>query len=176
MKLVFKHTLLATVLACVGMAATAQTPATPADAPMGRHSRMDRHDPAKMQAFQAKHMAALKESLKLTPAQEPAWANFTTAMQMQPKQGARPARGDMEKLTAPERIDKMREMRAQHAATADKRGEAVKTLYAALSPEQQKTFDARQTRMGKGERHHGGPGSRGEHGGGQRGGAARAPA
>ncbi len=29
----------------------------------------------------------------------------------------------------------------------DKRGEATKTLYAALSPEQQKTFDAAQLKM-----------------------------
>ena len=88
---------------------------------------------------------------------------------MQP--GERPARldrQDMDKLTTPERIDRMRALRAQHAAEADRRGEATKAFYAALTPEQQKTFDAqahRGHRMGGmkgGEgRHHGGHGGPG---------------
>ena len=45
----------------------------------------------------------------------------------------------------------MRELRARHTAQADKRGEAVKTFYAALSPEQQKTFDAEFHRQGPGK-------------------------
>ncbi|MBP6536173.1 MAG: Spy/CpxP family protein refolding chaperone, partial [Xylophilus sp.] len=140
MKLVHKHIIIASMLACVGMAATAQTPAAATDAPKGppatheRHERMGRPDPAKMQAFQAKRQAALKEKLKITPAQEAAWTSFTTATQMQPK-GPRPDRAEFEKLTTPQRIDKMREMRTQHAAAADKRDEAVKTFYAALSAE-----------------------------------------
>ena len=57
----------------------------------------------------------------------------------------------MEKRTTPERIDRMRARRAQHAAEADRRGEATKTFYAALTPEQQKTFDSRgQNMRGKG--------------------------
>ena len=175
MKLVHKHIIIASMLACVGMAASAQTPA-PTDAtkaaPRG-HERMGRHDPAKMQEFQAKRLAALKEKLKITPAQEGAWTTFTSGMQMQPP-GPRPEHAEMEKLSTPQRLDKMREMRAQHAAAAEKRDAAVKTFYAALSPEQQKTFDAEHTRMGpRGGRHgghHGGPG--GEHGG-PRGGTPR---
>ena len=45
----------------------------------------------------------------------------------------------------------MRAMRAQQAAEAERRGEATKTFYAALTPEQQKTFDSRgQNMRGKG--------------------------
>ena len=174
MKLVHKQLFLASMLACVGVAATAQTPATTdaTKAPHAKHERMGRHDPAKMQEFQAKRLAALKEKLKITPAQEAAWTSFTSGIQMQPP-GPRPERAEMEKLTTPQRLDKMRDMRAQHAATAEKRDAAVKTFYAALSPEQQKTFDAEHARMGpRGSRHgghHGGPG--GEHG--RRGGAPR---
>lgn len=109
----------------------------------------------------AKRMEQLKGKLVLTTAQEPAWSSFTTAMQP----GERPARldhKDMASLTAPERIDRMRAMRAQHAAEADRRGEATKTFYAALTPEQQKTFDAQAHRgrggwggkEGKGGEHH----------------------
>ena len=180
MKLVHKHIIIASMLACVGMAATAQTPAAATDAPKGppttheRHERMGRHDPAKMQAFQAKRQAALKEKLKITPAQEAAWTSFTAGTQMQPHAGPRPNRGDFEKLTTPQRIDKMREMRTQHAAAADKRDEAVKTFYAALSAEQQKTFDAEHARMGP-RGHHGGRGGE-HHRGGPRGDAPKAPA
>ena len=178
MKLVHKHIIIASMLACVGMAATAQAPAAATDAPKGpttatyeRHEHMGRHDPAKMQAFQAKRQAALKEKLKITPAQEAAWTSFTTATQMQAK-GPRPERGEFAKLTTPQRIDKMREMRTQHAAAADKRDEAVKTFYAALSAEQQKTFDAEHARMGP-RGHHGDRGGHGKRG--PRDGAPRTP-
>lgn len=147
-------------------------PTAPAKAAEGRH---ERHH-GDMAQRHAKRLADLKAQLKLTPAQESAWTTFTSAMQP----GERPARldrQDMDKLTTPERIDRMRAMRAQHAAEADRRGEATKTFYAALTPEQQKTFDAqahRGHRMGgmkggEGRHHggHGGPGGPGErhHGG-----------
>ena len=121
--------------------------------------------------YRARHLAALKDQLQLTPAQEPPWTAFTASMQP----GERTARLDrqgMEQLTTPERIDRMRALRAQHAAEADRRGEATKAFYAALTPAQQKTFDARavrgQHRMGMKQ---GGEG-RHAHGpqGGQRGG------
>ena len=159
-----------------------QPPATPpaasAKAPEGRHER--RHgDHAQRHA---KHLAELKAQLKLTAAQEPAWTTFTTAMQP----GERPARldrQDMDKLTTPERIDRMRALRAQHAAEADRRGEATKAFYAALTPEQQKTFDAQAHRghhmggMKGGEGRHGGHGGPGErHHGGASGKPGPAPA
>jgi periplasmic protein CpxP/Spy len=66
----------------------------------------------------------------------------------------------MDKLTTPQRIDKMREMRTQRMAAMDKRMDATKTFYAALSPEQQKTFDAEHKMRGgrHGGGHHGGMG------------------
>jgi Spy/CpxP family protein refolding chaperone len=55
---------------------------------------------------------------------------------------------DMSKLTTPERVDKMREVHAQRVsertAEMEKKGAAVKTFYAALTPEQQKLFDAHE--------------------------------
>jgi Spy/CpxP family protein refolding chaperone len=65
----------------------------------------------------------------------------------------RPDRAELAKLTTPERIDKMKALRTQHMtdmnAAMDKRDQATKTLYAALSPEQQKVFDSEHARMGK---------------------------
>lgn len=148
----------------------AAPPAASAKAPEGRHQRHH----GDMAQRHAKHLAELKGQLKLTAAQEPAWTAFTSAMQP----GERPARldrQDMDKLTTPERIDRMRALRAQHAADADRRGEATKTFYAALTPEQQKTFDTqthRGHRMGGmkgGEGRHG----HGDHHGGMRGGEGK---
>ena len=138
-----------------------------------RHERHHGDRAEKRAEHHAKRLAALKGQLKLTAAQEPAWTTFTAAMQP----GERPARLDrqnMDKLTTPERIDRMRAMRAQHAAEADRRGEATKAFYAALTPEQQKTFDAQAHhghRMGgmagmkgDGEGRHGHHGMRGGEG------------
>lgn len=160
--------LLATVGASAALAqAPGTAPATPASAAAagnysghheGHHMRGSR-DPARMQAWMAKHQAELKTKLKITAAQEAAWTRYTTAMQPPANwTGMRPSaeqRAELDKLTTPERIDKMRAMRTQRmtemAAMMDKRGEATKALYTALSPEQQKTFDAEHRKMGHGE-------------------------
>lgn len=155
---IFQRRFAATALmAALSLPALAQqAPATPAappaasaqaTAPNASHGPHNRHERrhGDMAQHQAKRMADLKGQLKLTADQEPAWTSFTTAMQP----GELSARLDhkgMEKLTTPERIDRMRAMRAQHAAEADRRGEATKTFYAALTPEQQKTFDAKAHR------------------------------
>ena len=154
----------AAFLAALALPALAQTPPPPpaaatkaADAPARRPGGPDmqkRHE-----EHMAKRQAALKEKLKLTAAQESAWTTFTSAMQP----GERPARPDpkeLDKLTTPERIDRMRELRAQHTAQAERRDEAVKKFYTALTPEQQKTFDTEARHTGPGMRHggpHGGP-------------------
>ena len=129
---------------------------------------MGRYDPAKMQARLAQYQAEMKAKLKITPAQEGAWTSFTASMQPPARtMGERPMAGqraELAKLTTPERIDKMRALRTQRmtemTALMDKRGDATKALYAALSPEQQKTFDAEHQKMGarqgQGRGHHGG--------------------
>lgn len=143
-------------------APTGLKPATSASATQnaGSHhgeQRMGRHDPAKMQARMARHQAELKAKLKITPAQESAWTSFTTSMQPPARMmdSARPMvqqRADLDTLTTPERIDTMKAMRSQRMAEMnaemDKRGEATKVFYAALSAEQQQTFDAEHRKMG----------------------------
>lgn len=154
-----KRMMLAGLLATAGFATMAQTPAAPPAPQAGQAApaapqRMGHGDPAKMQArmaqHRAKHAAELKAKLKLTPAQEGAWTSFTTAMQPPARMGADRARmrAEFEKLATPERIDKMRAMRTARAAEMDKRADATKTFYAALTPEQQKVFDANTMRRG----------------------------
>jgi protein CpxP len=162
---------LAGIMAAASMAAVAQTaaPAAPATATApakpGHHAGhgKHRHDPAKMQARIAKHQAELKAKLAITPAQEGAWSAYTAALQPQARTGGqRPDRAAMraefEKLTTPQRIDKMNALRTQRMAEMNaamtKRGDATKAFYAALNADQQKVFDSQ--RMGRGGKGHGG--------------------
>ncbi|MES2585013.1 MAG: Spy/CpxP family protein refolding chaperone [Pseudomonadota bacterium] len=130
---------------------------------MGKHGKMD---PAKRDAMVAKRQAELKTKLKITAEQEGAWTSFTTAMKPSArKDHQRADRAELDKLTTPERIDKMRALRTQHmadrTAAMDKRADATKVFYAALNAEQRKVFDAEHARMGR--RHGGHHGAR--HGG-----------
>ena len=167
---------LAGLLATAGAGAMAQTATTPqgdagttATSPQAspHGERMGRYDPAKAQDVMAKRQAAMKAKLQITPAQEGAWTAFTAAMQPPADMmGARSGveqHAEMDKLTTPQRIDKMREMRTQRMALMDKRGEAAKAFYAALSPDQQKVFDAEHSMRGgrHGGGHHGGMGGMG---------------
>jgi hypothetical protein len=163
---------LAGIMAAASMAAVAQTtaPAAPATAsapaqpgPHAGHQGKHRHDPAKMQARIAKHQAELKAKLSITPAQEGAWSAYTAALQPQARNAAQgpdraAMRAEFEKLTTPQRIDKMNALRAQRMAEMNaamtKRGDATKSFYAALNADQQKVFDSQ--RMGRGGKGHGG--------------------
>ena len=106
---------------------------------------------AKMQDRMAQHQAQLKQKLELSAEQEPAWNAFVARMKME-KTGERPARAghqnraDMQKMTTPERIERMRALRAERHAEADKRADAALAFYAALNPAQQMTFDAHTMR------------------------------
>jgi periplasmic protein CpxP/Spy len=161
------HLILAGLLAAAGVSAMAQSAPAMAPASVGHPEgysgpRTGHHDPAKMQAKAAKRQAAMKAKLNITPAQEGAWTSFTAAMQPPAGMHTRPTpeqRAEFDKLGTPERIDKMRAMRTQRMAAVnaqlDRRGEAVKTFYAALSPEQQKVFDAEQQKRGRHSGHGG---------------------
>ncbi len=112
---------------------------------------MGKMDPARMQARMDKRNAELKAQLKITSAQESAWTAYTAAMTPPAELMAkRPDPAEMAKLPTPERIDKMKALRTQHmsdmTAAMDKRAEATKALYAALTPEQQKVFDTSSPR------------------------------
>jgi len=113
----------------------------------------------------ARRQAELKAKLNLSSAQEGAWNNFVAAHQApagmttgrDPEQ-RRKMHEEMEKLSTPERIDRMNTKKAQRDAAMGKRSDATKLFYAALTPEQQKVFDANTVRRGHGGRHNPGHG------------------
>lgn len=101
---------------------------------------------AAMREHRAQHHAQLKQALQLSPTQESAWTEFTAAMEQAPNH-ARLGAEEMGQLSTPERIDRMRALRAQRAAEADRRGDAVKAFYTQLNPAQQKTFDSHHSKL-----------------------------
>jgi periplasmic protein CpxP/Spy len=173
-------------------AAPTTSPTTsPNAAPAQMHNRMQMGDTQSMrerflgthQERATKRLNNLKSKLKITPAQEGAWTTFAAAMQPPANMGAGVGMGmgmgmgrgmhhdpkmqaEMDKLTTPERIDKMRALRAERMAAMnaemDKRGAATKTFYVALTSEQKAVFDAIAMHGG---RHGGMGGMGGEHGG-----------
>lgn len=160
MKSLFKPLLASVLIASAGLTAYAQGTGTPApDGPRMHHGHKD---PAKMQEMMAKRQAALKAKLNLSAAQEGAWAAYVAAMQA-PADMAQRMRPENRKqmhdewaaLTTPQRIDKVNEMKARRDAEMAKRGDATKSFYAALTPEQQKVFDASSMRRGPGGPHDG---------------------
>ena len=148
MKPAYKHLAAATALALLGLTAAAQAPQPavvapgPAPAMEGQRPMMEHHM-ARQQQRVAQRQERLKQILQITPAQESAW-NTWIASRQTGKAFQRDQRAEFAQLTTPERIDRLRALRAARAAEADRRGEATKAFYAALSPTQQKAFDALQ--------------------------------
>lgn len=104
----------------------------------------------RMEKYHAQHLAKLHDKLKLTAQQESAWTKFAASEPMRGKLD-RPNPAEMEKLHAPQRMEKgLEHMRAMETRMAEHLA-ALEELYTVLTPEQQKTFDDQMPRFG--ERH-----------------------
>lgn len=116
-----------------------------------RGERMQQH-----QERMAKHQADLHAKLKLSAAQEPAWKAYADSMTpvAGQRQAQRPDRAAMQQMPAPQRMQAMLERMQQNQARMESHLAALKTFYAALTPEQQKIFDAE---FGQGRGHRRGP-------------------
>ncbi|MBI5889578.1 MAG: Spy/CpxP family protein refolding chaperone [Nitrosomonadales bacterium] len=103
-------------------------------------------DSGRMEKMHEKHLATLHDKLKLTAQQEPAWKKFAAVNPM--AGGARPDPDEMDKLNAPQRMEKGLE----HMRTMEKKMTehlaALKEFYAVLTPEQQKVFDEQMPGFG----------------------------
>jgi len=146
-------------IAASGGAALAQTPPTPPAAPLpplpplppmdvlmgGHNMAMMMHGKPRDPEAHAKH---LRDVLQLRPDQDAALKTYldATAPKMMAEGMVWESRnddGDDDKpLTTPERLDKQAAHMAKMAEAFQKRSSATKTFYAALSPSQQKAFDA----------------------------------
>jgi hypothetical protein len=148
---------LATGVAAIGVQAQSPAPApaqgqaqTQAQAAPGRHGPA--MTPEQRQARRAERMAQrqakLHDLLKLTPAQEPAWATYVAAS----RPTAAPTPGDRQAwstLSAPARLEKHIALQKQRIAVMESHLAALKTFYAQLTPEQKKLFDQHAQHHGK---------------------------
>lgn len=172
MKSTFSRMTAVALLACAA-AASAQTPppAGPGAQPPGMqmrdhgqmqqmHQQMQQHMQQRRAERHQQRMESLKRILQITPQQEGAFTAWSNAMRPAARQ--RPDRSEFARLSTPERIDRMKQMRAQRAAEQDRRGDATKQFYAQLTPAQQKAFDEVSLKMLT-------RGGRGGHGGGMHG-------
>ncbi len=117
----------------VGAFAAAPAMADPGCGHMGGNA--ERH--AKMME---QHHTQLHDALKLTAEQEPAWKKLIESEQPRPAlSGGHPE--DWAKLNAPERAEKMLELSKARQVQMTEHVAALKTFYAVLTPEQQKTFE-----------------------------------
>lgn len=142
-----KRTVLAGLIAGGGILAVSAY-ATSGDGPADKprcEARYGQKGGAGWEAKRAEHMAALKEKLKLTGEQEAAWNKFTEASQAGARRlglDRKATRDEFEKLSTPERLDRMQAMSEMRRVRMAERAEAIKAFYAQLTPEQQKVFDA----------------------------------
>jgi Spy/CpxP family protein refolding chaperone len=140
MKVNFKPVVLAAVLATSALVALAQSGPGPATgAGPGMH-QPDGERHTRQQERMAKRAADLKAKLKLSAEQESNWNAFLAAMKP-PARASMPTREDLAKLSTPERLDKMNELRKQRDAAFEQRDVATRTFYSALNAEQKKVFD-----------------------------------
>lgn len=103
----------------------------------------------RMQDRMEKRRALMHDQLKITADQEPAWKAFMESVPhpMMDRKEARPDRKQMEAMSAPAMMEHRLEQAKQHLGMMQKRLEAVKSFYAILTPEQQRTFDQLHKRM-----------------------------
>ena len=158
----------AAVLALSIASAAGAQPAPPPPGAARDHAGPD-HEAFRehMQARRQERLQTLHDALSLRADQESAWQAYVDGMR--PPEGRegreRVARAEgSAPMTTPERIDRMMQRMSERQAAFSRRAEDIKHFYAALSPAQQRTFDAlSRMRMGGMGGGHGGFG----HGGGR---------
>lgn len=111
-------------------------------------------DPAKhAERFEQRHQK-LHDALKLNANQETAWKTYMNAIKPQGPQH-RAERVAFKDLNTPQRMEKSIEFGKARLQQQENRLAALKTFYAALTPDQQKIFDLAGDSHGRGHR---GPG------------------
>ena len=150
MKMLWKELLIVVSFAAVGTGLHAQM-----TDPNGDYAGMMGPNGANTEHMQERvnhRLSELKRKLKVSASQEAAWSTFAAAIKpplatLTPF----PNRAELAKLSTPERIDKMKQLRAEHQEVMkpfmDQRDDAIKSFYATLDTQQKKTFDEEHSHM-----------------------------
>jgi len=99
--------------------------------------------PVTAQPDQPAWLARLHDALRLRPDQEQAWARFQQASAMDPQDDSRhrDAYDRMARLRAPQRMELSIDLMRSDLEGMERRRDALKDFYGALSPDQQAAFD-----------------------------------
>lgn len=135
-----RRIILALAPALLATAAVAQ-PGPPPGPPLAEMT-------ARHEAMRRQHAEDLKTVLRLRPDQEAALAAFTAAHE--PRRFERRLPTAPGAMTTPQRLEKMARVEAEMDAHHKARRDALAKFYAALSPDQQKAFDALHRLKGHG--------------------------
>ena len=150
-----KRLLIGVVAAGFGATSFAAFAGRPDCGPMGAgHASFGEHgrSPEKMAARFEKRQSELRDKLKLNANQEGAWQTYVA--RIKPVAPVKhPDRAEMEKLPAPERMEKMFGFMQEKEKRMADRIAATKEFYAVLTPEQKKIFDE-EFLPGRGHRRH----------------------
>ena len=135
-----KHLFASLIAAGIAAASVGAYAAGPDCGPMGGGHAFGGRSPEQMQAHFEKRQTELRDKLKLNANQQTAWNTFITKMKpTEPMK--RPDRAELDKLSAPERMEKMRDAMQEGEKRMSDRIAATKEFYAVLTPEQQKVFN-----------------------------------
>ena len=150
MNLTLSLPILVGLSSALAMGAASAQPATAASGPQS-HASAPRlaasMTPAeRVQARQAhmrelldRELAELKPKLTLSAAQEAAWTIWVTALRASLPV---PVTVDWAALTVPQRVERMRTLRAERVGAMDKRADATLIFYNTLNARQKQVFDA----------------------------------
>ncbi len=108
---------------------------------MMSNPKMQERREAKRAERHQKYLNEMKVYLQLQANQEAAWQAFSGAMKTPMKRPAPINTSELEKMTTPERIDKMMAVKTERDTEMTNRMLASKTFYGSLTPSQQKVFD-----------------------------------
>ena len=99
--------------------------------------------PVTAQPGQPAWLARLHDALRLRPDQDQAWARFqqASAMDAQDDSRHRDAYDRMARLRAPQRMELSIDLMRSDLEGMERRRDALKDFYGALSPDQQAVFD-----------------------------------
>ena len=89
--------------------------------------------------FAKRHSERLQTELKLTTEQQPIWATYAATLG---GPAAALPNADFKTMTAPEKLERRLALQQQQQTNASAQLQALKSLYAVLTPEQKKVIDS----------------------------------
>lgn len=105
------------------------------------HEGPNRGHHERWKEYHHQRQLALHDKLKLNAEQEKAWSDYLAVADKNINSWKPLSRADLEKMTAPERMQAMLDRMNTHEKELTEQLAALKTFYAKLTPEQQKIFD-----------------------------------